>query len=155
MPTRRDATPRWLRFQRGSTLLLFILSWFLFSGWTLRGCLKPEKPSQILNVTVDLSEITLSADEDTLRQGRRIYLQHCLQCHLPDGRGGVGASLVDDDWVHGNDLDTILRVISAGTSNGMPGWSGLLNEEELGAVTSYVYSINPHLEPPTDRTHTP
>lgn len=135
----------------GLRLLALAFCWVLFSGASLRSCLKPTKPSQLNAVTVDVSAIPIATDEATLANGRKLYMRHCLQCHLPDGSGGVGASLTDDQWILGDDLSTILQVISAGTTNGMPGWSGLLSPEEIGAVTAYLYSLNPHIELPTER----
>lgn len=96
-------------------------------------------------LTVDVSSVEVRRDEATIAAGRKLFLQHCLQCHLPDGSGGVGADLTDDTWVIGGDTETIIRVIAAGTTNGMPGWGGMLSTEQLSAVTSYVVSINPHL----------
>lgn len=149
-PRRCPHSPR-----RIALLVLAALAWTFFSAFTLRGCLKPEKPSQLLLVPIDIAPLKLSDDEDTLRRGRSLYLQHCLQCHLPDGSGGVGLSLVDDAWVLGGDTDTILRVIAGGTTNGMPGWGNSFSPEDLSAVTSYVFSINPHLEIPADRRAIP
>lgn len=137
--------------KRGCALLGIAATWVILSGSTLRSCLKPTKPSQLNALTIDLNAIPLSNDEATLKQGRKIYLQHCLQCHLPDGSGGVGANLTDNEWVLGDNLTTILSVIAAGTTNAMPGWSGMLSLEDIGAVTSYVYSINPYIELPEER----
>lgn len=117
----------------------------LLSASALQGCKGRRKPSQLNAMVVDVSDVTVSRDPLVVAQGRKIFLQHCLQCHLPDGSGGVGANLTDDSWVLGGDLPTIIQVIAAGTTNGMPGWGGMLGSEDLGAVTSYIVSINPHL----------
>lgn len=144
------STPR-ARHRAALRLVALLLFWMLFSGATLRSCLKPTKPSQLNAVHVDVDAIPIANDDATLAEGRKLYMRHCLQCHLPDGSGGVGANLTDDQWVLGSDLSTILRVISAGTTNGMPGWSGMLSPEDIGAVTAYLYSMNPHIELPKER----
>ena len=33
-----------------------------------------------------------------LLEGKELYEQHCQSCHLPDGSGRLGPSLITDDW---------------------------------------------------------
>lgn len=134
------------------TVLLTMLHSVLLMSCT--GSARPPT-SRLLPLTVDLQNITVTHDEPNIRDGRRVFLRHCMQCHLTDGRGGVGADLTDDQWAIGSDEATLLHTIASGTTGGMPGWGNLLTHEELGNVTAYLYTINPSLQRTREATDAP
>ena len=45
--------------------------------------------------------VMMSQTEAKVAEGREIFVKHCVQCHLDDGRGSVGPNLTDGFWVHG------------------------------------------------------
>lgn len=71
-------------------------------------------------------------------EGRRLYQQHCTQCHGADGNGGVRLA--------GNGLDpaSAFRTISQGRTRGglrMPMWKGVLTDEQIWALSAYLMSL--------------
>ena len=100
-----------------------------------------------------------AAEEKTYALGKEIYTRdaYCTTCHQPNGLGltGVYPSLVgkDNPWVSEND-ERLIKVVLKGLwgplplhgqlfdpSKGVPpmtGFGGLLNDEEVAAVISYV-----------------
>lgn len=112
-------------------------------GTLLIGCKEKPKPSQLNHLTIDTQSIVIDQSEEGAKAGRSIFLRHCMQCHLGTGTGGVGADLTDDQWVIGGTPQDIVNVIAAGTTNGMPGWSGVLSAEEIGQVAGWVLSNHP------------
>lgn len=122
--------------------LLLVLLW---SALALVGCAKKEKPSSLNILTIQVEDVPLEYSEASVAEGRKVFVRHCMQCHLSDGAGAVGANLKDDHWVLGSTPPELVQVIAAGTTQGMPGWSGVLSLEEIGHVTSWVIANNPTL----------
>jgi mono/diheme cytochrome c family protein len=94
-----------------------------------------------LVITVNAQQGT---DSELIEQGAQIYAENCAVCHGDDGQGRVGATLAKDWPSIRPDLrirDTIERGVP-GTF--MPAWGiaygGLLNDQELDAVTAYILS---------------
>ena len=134
------------------------------SGQTNRSDLKLELAEANAEKAGLLSQIaasdlaTIRNDENLFRfavaGGASAYKVYCSQCH---GSGGQGASgfpnLNDDDWIWGGDLDAIYTTIKHGVRNSedddardsqMPafGADGILERDEIKAVTQYVLSVS-------------
>ncbi len=91
----------------------------------------------------------------TYNKGKEIYLRdgYCATCHQPDGKGLAASEfppLASSDWVTG-DEDRLIKLVLKGIMgpievNGkkysgqvpMTPFGGLLNDEEMAAVLSYV-----------------
>lgn len=99
----------------------------------------------------------LSGSEAKLYElGRSVYLRdaHCGTCHQPNGQGmaNMYPTLVKSDWL--NDDERLIKIVLKGLwgpmelagqkfdpAQGvppMPGFGGLLSDEEVAAVISYV-----------------
>lgn len=77
-------------------------------------------------------------------EGKRVFTQYCVACHMADMTGGVGPNLVDDEWIHGGELEDIRRIIEVGVpAKGMISWKGTLSEAEIDAVARYVHAGEP------------
>lgn len=75
--------------------------------------------------------------------GEEVWNGFCFQCHGAEGEGGIGASLIDDEWIHGRNADAILGTIRNGVlDKGMPAWNGTLSPEQVNQVASYVIQRN-------------
>jgi cytochrome c oxidase cbb3-type subunit 3 len=92
------------------------------------------------------------ASDPLLVRGREIYLDRCLSCHGPTGRGdgplakGLTGppprNLALDPWKHGDRPEQVLSVLADGVKDAqMPGWSGTYGPYDLKAVAAYVYQI--------------
>ncbi len=88
-------------------------------------------------------------DPASSSDGARIYITNCSSCHQLDGRGVAGAfpALAGNPAVTGDpravvaDVKFGLRARSRANREGfavMPAWQGLLSDEDIAAVVTYV-----------------
>ena len=94
----------------------------------------------------------------TTDTGRRLYEQHCLECHGPQGRGdGVKApflsprpgNLISAATSAKSDRD-LLKVIAQGRPRtAMPGWKERLSDDEQREVLRYIRSLVHFHQPAT------
>jgi cytochrome c551/c552 len=74
-----------------------------------------------------------------LERGQEIYSQICVTCHGPDLDGGIGPSLVDAYWKHGDTSEAIMRSITKGiTGTEMIAYEYVYSEEDRQAVTDFI-----------------
>ena len=80
---------------------------------------------------------------EALAEGRTIWMQTgCNGCHGMGG-GGMGPSLMDDQWKFGGDDETLFKLIK-GTYPGqtMPNVFGmLLKDEQVWKILAWVRSV--------------
>lgn len=82
-------------------------------------------------------------DPDITSKGQAVFNSKCSSCHGQKGEGVIGPNLTDRFWIHGKGLrKDIAQVVAKGVlDKGMPAWSGLISDDEILAVTGYVYAI--------------
>ncbi len=86
--------------------------------------------------------IALASDSTALAKGSQAYATRCAACHGQKGEGVVGPNLTDEYWLHGGRIEQIHHVIEAGVvAKGMLAWKGIMPQEEIDAVTAYIWSI--------------
>jgi len=74
--------------------------------------------------------------------GKRLFSQYnCSGCHS-NGGGGMGPSLMDDEWIYGDRLEQIHQTLVEGRPNGMPAWGGKIPDEQLWQLAAYVRSMS-------------
>ncbi len=79
---------------------------------------------------------------DAVTTGKRLFGQYnCSGCHS-NGGGGMGPSLMDDEWVYGGRLEQIHQTLVEGRPNGMPTWGGKIPDEQLWQLSTYVRSMS-------------
>jgi cytochrome c oxidase cbb3-type subunit 3 len=81
-------------------------------------------------------------DEARAALGKRQFAM-CAACHGADGRGNpaLGApNLADDTWLYGGDYARIEETIRSGRNGFMPPWRDRLSDDQVRAVTAYVYA---------------
>lgn len=90
----------------------------------------------------------LSYDAETLAAGAEIFTQQCVACHNEGGKGGgIGPSLIDAEWIHGFDADSVRNTITNGVAaKGMPAWGAILGPDKVAKVSAYVMKL-PREEP--------
>lgn len=92
------------------------------------------------------------ADDPTLVRGREIFLERCVSCHGPAGRGDGPLAkgltgppprdLAGEPWKHGDRPEQVLNVLENGVRDSqMPAWSGTYGPDDLKAVAAYVYHL--------------
>ena len=77
---------------------------------------------------------------EPLAAGQQVFEQYCVPCHLADLTGATGPNLVDDEWLHGGELEQIVKTVT----NGVPGkamiaWGPILGDEKIKLVSEYVH----------------
>ena len=122
----------------GRTLLAVVLA------GALSGCAHSRGPSPNA-VAQDVRRAPASAND-----GGRVYAANCSSCHQPDGRGVPGAfpPLAGNPDVTGDSRRVIavvengrrgrLRVAGGSYDAVMPGWRGLLSDQDVAAVVSFI-----------------
>jgi len=77
----------------------------------------------------------------------------CFACHGPEGKGAVGPSLTDKEWIHVKDGDYagIVAIVTKGITAAeaklgkgpMPAKGGSqISDEDVKAVSAYVWSLS-------------
>jgi cytochrome c oxidase cbb3-type subunit III len=82
-------------------------------------------------------------DPASVQRGMQYFIQfNCVGCHAPNGGGGMGPSLSDGIFKFGGEPANIYLTIAHGRPLGMPSWGGLLPDEVIWDLVSYVTSIS-------------
>lgn len=77
----------------------------------------------------------------TQKTGQEIYEQVCASCHMIDGKGAQGAGMypsLSKNPKLGAPAYVVFMVNQG--NKGMPGFGGVLNDEQIAAVVNYVRS---------------
>ncbi len=84
----------------------------------------------------------MSEDPKNLALGAQIYDGKCAMCHGPQLQGLVGPNLTDKHWKNGKGtrLDISHVVRNGVPDKGMAAWGLLLKDDEIYAVTNYIFS---------------
>lgn len=79
---------------------------------------------------------------------RALYIQHCQVCHGNKGQGGLGSSLVDGKWVHGESDADHARVIAEGLPDfGMQPFGNVLSDKEIRSLVIYIQELELQADP--------
>jgi cytochrome c-L len=80
---------------------------------------------------------------EVIAEGKRLYAAFCQSCHLPDGSGRMGASLIGEKHVYErvtNDVG-LFEVIFGGASGAMQPFSKRMTQDEILKVMTYVRTL--------------
>jgi mono/diheme cytochrome c family protein len=107
-----------------------------------------------------LQEVSIPRDIDA---GKRIFANYCAACHGREGRGDgpIAGTVRPKPFDFSNqaamdakrDLDLYLAIFGGGKAMGkspfMPGWGGLLKEQQIWDIIAYVRTLSqqPSLRP--------
>ncbi len=92
-----------------------------------------------------------SRDDDTLwkmsrnaaftNPGSATYKSTCASCHGDSLNGGIGPSLVDNEWLHGNQPLQLITTVEEGVpAKGMPSWGPMLGTKKVNEVVAFILS---------------
>ena len=78
-----------------------------------------------------------------IEEGRSLWRKAgCYSCHGGVAEGGVGPSLIDDEWVYVPTDKTLYKAISEGRRGTvMVSWSKDLDPEQIWKVIAYIRSL--------------
>jgi len=81
--------------------------------------------------------------DDAAERGETVFRTNCVPCHGANLTGGIGPSLVDDEWIHGGSPEAIHATIVNGVpAKGMLAWGPILSAEQINQVAAYVVAQN-------------
>lgn len=85
--------------------------------------------------------MTAQAAAFTETDGDKLYHELCASCHMPDGKGAVGAgmypSFVDNAKIGNKAYPQVVVLYGL---NAMPALGGVLNDEQIANVINYTRS---------------
>ncbi len=90
--------------------------------------------------------IVLLTDIASLEAGSTLYKKSCAACHGPEGKGGIGVNLTDNEWIYGNELKNVFETIKNGTSKGMPTFSSLPDKQIIEVSSFILQKLNKETE---------
>ena len=93
-------------------------------------------------VTADPRALAYYNNADAVNTGKHLFqLYNCSGCHS-NGGGGMGPSLMDDEWIYGSRLEQIHQTLVEGRPNGMPAWGDKVPDQQLWQLAAYVRSLS-------------
>jgi quinoprotein dehydrogenase-associated probable ABC transporter substrate-binding protein len=95
---------------------------------------------EVTNGLVKLNPYT--GNPAAISEGEELYkLLNCYSCHGLRGGGGMGPDLTDEEWKEGTgDDNRVMDQVMTGR-NKMPGYDGVITEEEAWKVIAYVRTL--------------
>ena len=91
----------------------------------------------------DSGENPYSGDEQAIAEGGALYKRWCRACHLPDGTGRIGPSLVDGQWKYertGTDVGQF-EIIYAGGAGAMQAFGQRLSQDEILQLVAFLDTL--------------
>lgn len=83
----------------------------------------------------------VNADASAVQQGAALFgTMNCDGCHGAGGLGFTGPSLVDGRWRYGGEDGALFHSIFYGRPNGMPAYGGLLSDDTVWQLVTYIQS---------------
>lgn len=77
------------------------------------------------------------SEQELLDLGQQVYSANCSSCHQPGGTGAANfPALQGNDFVTGDPIQVIQVVLNG--RNAMPGFGGVLSDQEVAAVVSHI-----------------
>lgn len=100
--------------------------------------LPDEKETEAVKEFHATGQIRYRTDAAAVAEGKELYERHCQSCHLPDGSGRLGPSLITDDWKYKRVATDVgmFEVIYAGAAGAMQSFfrRGLTQDETLKII---------------------
>ncbi len=95
------------------------------------------------NVAADADKNPYTGDAAAIEAGRKLWRKTgCYSCHGGVAEGGVGPSLIDDEWIYKPTDKTLFKTIAEGRKGTvMVGWSKELNPDQIWKVVAYIRSL--------------
>jgi cytochrome c oxidase cbb3-type subunit III len=92
-----------------------------------------------------------TGDTAVAKQGALLFTtMNCDGCHGGDASGWVGPNLADRRWRYGGSDAEVFNSIYYGRPKGMPAFGGLLGTEGVWTLITYLRSLTPPPDVPTE-----
>jgi len=91
----------------------------------------------------DTGEDPYKGDSEALAVGKDLYQTYCQACHLPDGSGRIGPSLIDDTHHYPRFVSDkgMFEIIYGGGTGAMQPFGKRLTQDQILHVMAYVRSL--------------
>ena len=145
--------PFWFNATFGLTIVfaLVYMPYYILGGWSSAGQYASESEQLEATFAAVKSERPstnpLRGDDGAIAAGEQVWATTCVACHLQDGRGLVGPSLIDPYWKYGTTDEELFLTISEGRPAGMPPWGSTLGTEKIWQVLAYIETLAKTEEP--------
>ncbi|MCL7944691.1 c-type cytochrome [Marinobacter sp. ATCH36] len=124
-------------------LCLILAGTLLASAATAQDTPSPaQPPASVGDLEALLSRFSSDPDHLTQTDGAALYQTTCQACHMEDGTGATGAGAyppLNSDNTKLTSRHFIAGVILTGYQ-GMPRFGGMMSDEQVAALTTYVRS---------------
>ena len=125
--------------------LAYALWYSLLSGWSQRAQYQAELARAEAQRGPAAASVPTAnpyrGDAAAIADGRQVFETICVACHLADGHGLVGPSLVDPYWKYGHSDAELFQTVSQGRPGGMPAWGPQLGSEKIWKVLAFVETL--------------
>lgn len=104
----------------------------------------PDDASKAVQRFHATGENPYEGEEEAIADGEQIYSRWCVSCHLEDGSGRMGPSIVDDTWKYertGTDKGKF-EIIYAGGAGAMQPFGERLSQDEILEVIAYLNELD-------------
>ncbi|MGS0692815.1 c-type cytochrome [Shewanella sp. 30m-9] len=92
----------------------------------------------------DKSLLALASNKTVTISGKSLFENHCAACHITNAQGQKSfPNLIDNEWLYGGSESDILHSIKKGRNGAMPGWKGILSEDQITKMAYYIASLQP------------
>jgi cytochrome c oxidase cbb3-type subunit 3 len=146
--------PLWFNvtFYGSIAIAIVYVIFFNFSGWSQRGRYEEEvaraaERFAAVQQAVPAAANPFRGDGAAIAEGKQLFDTICSACHLADGRGLVGPSLIDPYWKYGHDDASLYQTVASGRPGGMPGWLSQLGQEKVWKALAYLETLPRTQEP--------
>jgi cytochrome c oxidase cbb3-type subunit 3 len=148
-----NAIPLWFNASFVGTLIfgvIYIL-WYTLSGWSASDQYAAQSArleEQFAAVRKDVATTNpYRGDAAAIAEGKEVFSTICVACHLADGRGMVGPSLIDPYWKYGHSDQELFTTVSEGRPGGMPAWKTQLSSDKIWKALAYLETLPKTDEP--------
>src|SRR5829696_9779683 len=83
-------------------------------------------------------------DEQALAEGKKLYRVECQACHLPDGAGRIGPTLIADVWKYERAATDVgmFEILYGGASGAMQSFARRgMKQDQMLKLIAYVRSL--------------
>jgi cytochrome c oxidase cbb3-type subunit 3 len=132
--------------------VVYIIYYAFASGWSQRAQYEAEVAAAEARYAAVRAASRPTAnpyhgDAAAIAKGAETWNTICVACHLPEGTGLVGPSLVDPYWKYGSSDADLFETVNAGRPLGMPPWGPQLGTEKIWQVLAYLETLPKTSEP--------
>lgn len=102
-----------------------------------------EPPTEAVEHFHATGENLYAGKSEAIAAGRKHYEAWCQSCHLPDGSGRIGPSLVDDQYIYERTKTDVglFEVIFAGAAGAMQPFRDRLPQDEMLKLIAYLHTL--------------